>query len=242
MHIKLEVFEGPFDLLFHLIEKNKLDIYDIPISSLTDQYMQYLETLESDDMESLSEFLLMAATLLEIKSKMLLPAAAADEEEADPRDELVSRLLEYKYYKELANIFDERQYFSEQIYFKKPDESSFNYERPEVKLTEILDGINHDALYKIFKDVLNRQELKIDKIRSGFNSVVKDLYTVEDKINHIKNLLFLKPEIRFSEIFRENSSKSEKITTFLAMLELIKMKQITVFQDNIFADIFLRNI
>ena len=239
---KLECFEGPLDLLFHLIEKNKIDIYDIPVGELTDQYLVYIADIKNKNMENMSEFLVMAATLLEIKSNMLLPKKADDKnEEQDPRDELVNRLVEYKKFKKAAEIFDERQDFGDVYIFKNPDEVIIEKirEKQPPEISDILDGVTLSALYETFRDVLKRQDKKRDKVRSGFNSVERDLFTVEDKIEYISHLLFLKNEFKFAETFRKDSPKSEVVVTFLAVLELIKIKKIYIKQKYNFDDIFI---
>ncbi len=236
IEFKLEAFEGPMELLLHLIEKNKIDIYDIPIKELTEQYMAYISDFSKRDMENMSEFLVMAATLIEIKSNMLLPKSAPkdDEDETDPREELVRRLIEYKKAKKAAEFFYETQKSAEVYIFKKPDTDIILKAReaspPEI--SEILDGVDLAMLYEAFRDVLKRQDVKRDKIRGGFNSVNRDLFTVEDKIQYISDLLFLKKEIKFSEAFKKNVSKPEVVVTFLAVLELIKIKKVFVKQYN----------
>ncbi len=243
IEFKLETFEGPLDLLFHLIEKNKIDIYDIPIGEITNQYMMYISDLSNKDMDNMSEFLLMAATLIEIKSNMLLPKVplSDDEEENDPREELVRKLIEYKKVKMAAEIFDEKQQFAEVYLFKAPDSEIIDKirENQPKEISEILDGIDLVMLYQAFRDVLKRQDIKKDKIRGGFNSVKRDLFTVEDKIQYISDLLFLKKEFKFSDAFKKDASKQEIVTTFLAVLELIKIKKIIVKQNNNFDDIFI---
>lgn len=238
--VKLDTFEGPFDLLFHLIEKNKIDIYDIPISKLTDQYIEYINSIQKSDMESMSEFLLMAATLVEIKSKMLLPKTV-EEAYDDPRDELVNKLIEYKKFKQAAITFEKIQLSSGREIYKKKDESITNFlkENKLFNLNDMLDGINIDTLYKAFEDVLKRQDIKTDKIRSKFDSVSKDLYTIEDKMEYIQDLLILNKEIKFNKIFRIDSNKSEIVVTFLAILELIKIKKIKAVQKDIFDEIII---
>lgn len=243
IEFKLETFEGPLDLLFHLIEKNKIDIYDIPIGEITNQYMMYISDLSNKNMDNMSEFLLMAATLIEIKSNMLLPKVplSDNEEENDPREELVRKLIEYKKVKMAAEIFDEKQQFAEVYLFKAPDSEIIDKirENQPKEISEILDGIDLVMLYQAFRDVLKRQDIKKDKIRGGFNSVKRDLFTVEDKIQYISDLLFLKKEFKFSDAFKKDASKQEIVTTFLAVLELIKIKKIIVKQNNNFDDIFI---
>jgi len=243
IEFKLEAFEGPMELLFHLIEKNKIDIYDIPISELTEQYMAYISDFSNRDMENMSEFLVMAATLIEIKSNMLLPKTVAEEDDdgTDPREELVKRLIEYKKAKKAAEIFYEKQHSAETYIFKTPDYDIISKARKErpLEISEILYGVDLIMLYQAFRDVLKRQDVKKDKIRSGFNSVNRDLFTVEDKIQYISDLLFLRKEVRFSDVFKKDVSKSEVVVTFLAVLELIKINKVFVKQNNNFDDIFI---
>lgn len=241
LEIKLDIFEGPLDLLLKLIDKNKIDIYNIPISKLTDDYLSYIKNLEKTDLEEASEFILMASILLEIKSKMLLPVEKIeeDEEEIDPREELVQKLIEYKKYKIVAQKLSETEGYLEKVIFKSPDIATLNTikETEPAKLNELLEGIDLDTLYNIFEEILKRKENKTDKIRSSFKSVTKALYTIKDKINYIKDLLFLENKISFNQIFEESNSKVEVVVTFLAVLELIKGKDIKVIQDNIFGEI-----
>lgn len=241
--VKLESFEGPMDLLFHLIEKNKIDIYDIPISELTEQYIEYIDEFDSRDMENISEFLVMAATLIEIKSKMLLPKEVnEDNEEVDPREELVNRLIEYKKFKMLADKFDDRQKNTGFCYYKPPDNEIIKRVRAEVpkEISDILDGADLNMLYGAFEEVLRRQEVKIDKIRSKFNSVTRESFTIEEKIEHINNVLRLKGSIGFMAMFKDTTSKAEIVATFLAMLELIKIKKIYIVQNKIFDEIMIK--
>ncbi len=242
INIRLEHFEGPFDLLFHLIDVNQIDIYDIPIAELTDQYIAYIRLFPAKDMDSMSEFILMAATLLEIKSKMLLPKDTYHdnaEDEADPRDELVEKLIEYKRFKSVITVLKEKETLAEKSFFRLPDKTvkvDFNH-NTDVDYDDLFNGISMDGLYKAFEDVLNRRALKTDKVRSGFNSVSRDLYTIQEKIEHIENLLLLYENISFFNIFSQSSGKAEKIVTFLALLELIKLKKVIIKQNSLFEDI-----
>ena len=160
--IKLEVFEGPLDLLLHLIDKNKVDIYDIPIVEITNQYMEYIHQMQREDLNIMSEFLLMAATLLDIKCKMLLPKEVNEEgEEEDPRQELVEQLLQYKMYKYMAYELKDREMDSEYIMYKNPSvpDEILKYEEP-VDLDLLLGDLNLQRLHKIFEEVMKRQERK----------------------------------------------------------------------------------
>lgn len=241
--IKLESFEGPMELLLHLIAKNKMNIYDIPIAELTDQYLGFIDTLDPNSMESMSEFLVMAATLIEIKSRMLLPKQETEEdgEEIDPREALVNRLIEYKRFKQMAEDFNERQRDAGYSYYKMPDKEIIARVRKDVPKTidDILYGADMEMLFNAFEEVLRRREVKTDKVRAGFNSVTREVFTMEDKIKHIGNLLTLNSKITFRSIFREKASKNEIVVTFLAMLELIKLKQIKIQQDSLFDEIII---
>ena len=241
LQIKLEVFEGPFDLLLKLIDKSKIDIYNIPISKLTDDYIMYIENLEKTNMDEMSEFILMASTLLEIKSKTLLPKEIKEEngEEINQEQELLKKIIEYKKYKMVAEKLAQTDIFLEKVVFKKQDDTAMNFlnEKPDFKLNEILENIDLNILYDVFEDVLKRKELKTDKIRSNFKSVTKALYNINDKIRYIKDLIFLENKISFNKIFEESNSKIEVVVTFLAILELIKGKNIKVLQDDIFGEI-----
>lgn len=239
IEVKLESFEGPFDLLFSLIEKNKIDIYDIPIAELTDQYLDYLDNMQTQDMESMSEFVLLASTLLEIKSKLLLPSAEEEEPEEDPREELVKRLIEYKKYKKAADFFSEKLKSNGFSLFREPDEKLVSSLRANVDNSDILNNVSLELLFETFEEVLRRKELKRDKIRSGFDSVKKAVYNVTDKIQYIRDIMTIEKKIKFQDIFRASTTREEVVVTFLAMLELIKQREITAVQDNNFNEIII---
>lgn len=242
INLKLEVFEGPFDLLYHLIEKNELNIYDIPIASLTDQYILYIKKFSSESMDSMSEFLVMATTLLEIKSKMLLPKLQkeSEEDEQDPRSILVAQLIQYKHFKKLANLLSEMDFVTDKIFFKKEETNlvEFLVGEKKVDLNELLSGVTEKSLFELFEDVLRRRELKVDTVRSSFSSIAKDNYTISEQIIYIENLLKKSGEITFSKIFNKNSTKIEKVVTFLALLEMLKIKTIRIIQNNTFDEIY----
>ena len=244
MQVRLDAFEGPMDLLYHLIEKNEIDIYDIPIASLTEQYLEFLETVEDRDMDGMSEFLVMAATLLEIKSKLLLPRPrnGNDEAEADPREVLVQRLLEYKKIKDAADTLKEKEEEAAQIYYKEADATVAKLKEQEPQeLEDILLGISLDDLYQAFRQVMARKDAKADRTRAGFRAVQKDLFTVGEKMEYIRDLLLLRPRARtpFHTIFSQTAGKMEKVVTFLALLELIKRKEVRISQETNFAEIFI---
>lgn len=242
INIELDVFQGPFDLLYHLIEKNKIDIYDIPIADLVDQYMVYLDALMEHKMEHISSFIVMATTLLEIKSKMLLPKDEVDEDGdgIDPREELVRRLLEYKKIKEVTTEFKKREEESASVLYKEADDVIKELKKEDNStLHDFLDGINIDDLYKAFKEVMSRKEDKIDIVRSSFKSVERDSFTLEGKMAFLRDLIYINEITYFSRIFHKNSRKIEKVVTFLAVLELIKGREISITQDGTFGEIVI---
>ena len=186
--VKLEVFEGPLDLLLHLIEKNKVDIYDIPIVEITNQYMEYIQAMEQSDLNIMSEFLLMAATLLDIKCRMLLPAEVnEDGEEEDPRAELVQKLLEYKMYKYMSYELKDRQVDAGRTLFKeKTLPKEIEDYRPPVDFEELLGDADLNKLQMLFKTVMRRQEDKIDPVRSTFGKIEKDEIDIEAKAGYVE--------------------------------------------------------
>ena len=174
--VKLQVFEGPLDLLLHLIDKNKIDIYDIPIVEITNQYMEYIQAMDRADLNVMSEFLVMAATLLDIKCKMLLPKEVNEEgEEEDPRQELVQQLLEYKMYKYISYELKERRQDAAQVLYHKQDlpEEVKAYKQP-VSTEELLAGVTLSRMHRIFVDIIRRQNNRIDPIRSTFGTLQKE--------------------------------------------------------------------
>ncbi|MFV0314784.1 MAG: segregation and condensation protein A [Anaerotignum sp.] len=236
--IRIDAFEGPLDLLYHLIEKNEIDIYDIPIAKLTDQYLEYLESVKDRDMDGMSEFLVMAATLLEIKSKLLLPKIKNEEEGPDPREELVLRLLEYKKIKDITDEFRQYEEDAALVFYKEVDEAvkQLRSKEPQV-LDEFLQGITMEDLYFAFQQVMDRKATKVDHVRSSFKAVTKDLFTVQEKMEYIRDMLILQPKTSFLSIFRADAGKMEKVVTFLALLELIKMKEVQIMQKLNFGEI-----
>ena len=181
--VKLEVFEGPLDLLLHLIDKNKIDIYDIPIVEITNQYMEYIRNMQREDLNVMSEFLVMAATLLDIKCRMLLPKEVTEDgEEEDPRQELVEQLLQYKMYKYISYQLREKETDSDMVLYKKPTipEDVEQYVEP-VDLDQLLDGLTLKKLNDIFQDVMKRQTDKIDPVRSKFGKIEKEEVSLSEK-------------------------------------------------------------
>lgn len=241
LSVKLEVFEGPLDLLLHLIEKNKIDIYDIPIVVITEQYLDYIKNMETEDMNVMSEFLVMAATLLDIKCKMLLPKEVNEEgEEEDPRAELVQKLLEYKMYKYMAFELRDKQVDAGKSWYKKPmlPKEVEDYRYP-INYEELVGDVNLAKLHEIFKSVMKRQEDKIDPIRSQFGKIEKDEINLEEKQGYIEEYIKNHKRFSFRRLLERQGSKMEVIVTFLAILEMMKQGMIEIEQEGIFADIMI---
>jgi segregation and condensation protein A len=227
--VKLDIFEGPLDLLLYLIRKDEINVYDIPITLILEQYMQYMELMRLLDLNIAGEFIVMAATLMQIKSKMLLPQETSLEEEipedeSDPRAELVKRLLEYQQFKEAAETLRFKERARQDIFKRQPvledKESGESYF--EASLFDLI-----SAFSKALKDV--PKELIYE--------VIKDEFTVEGKVHDLLHLLVETPHIKLSQLFSNAKSKLEAIATFLAVLELIRLKEIMVVQKNVFGDI-----
>jgi len=239
LSVKIENFEGPLDLLLHLIDSNKFHIFNIPIVEITAQYMDYLKSMEQRDLDVMSEFLVMAATLLEIKAKMLLPAKVdEDGEEIDPRDELVQKLLEYKMYKYMSYELRDRLNVSTKVLYKKPTipQEVAVYERP-VNLEELVGDLTLVKLNEIFQSILRRQSGRIDPIRSQFGEIRQEEVSLDEKIIFLKGYAAAHPTFRFSSLFKNKKNKMQLIVTFLAVLELMKTGGISAVQEGPFGDI-----
>ena len=237
--VKLQVFEGPLDLLLYLLDKNKVNIYDIPIVEITAQYREYIAEMKRQDLDVLSEFLVMAATLIDIKSKMLLPRNPGDEEEeTDPRAELVQQLLEYKMYKCMAYELKDRQVDAQRVMFKKPTipEEVLAYEEP-LNVEELVSDITLAKLNEIFKSIMRKQQDKIDPLRSKFGKIEKEEVSLEEKTEYLENYATTHKHFSFRSLLEAQSSKVEVIVTFLAILELMKTGKILISQEHIFDDI-----
>ena len=241
LSVKLQVFEGPLDLLLHLIEINKIDIYDIPISLITDQYLEYIHKMQEQNMEIMSEFLVMAATLLRIKSKMLLPAEPKNEEvPEDPREELVERLLEHKMYKYMALELKDRHIDASKSLFKgRTLPSDMVYEEPPVDLDALVGDMDLQKLHRIFLDVLKRQEDKIDPIRSKYGRIEQEEVSLSDRIDGLLDYGKAHGKFSFRQLLSKKRSKTYVIVSFLAVLELMKSGMIKIIQEDTFGDILI---
>lgn len=229
--IQLKNFEGPFDLLFHLIEKNKLDIYDISISEITDKYMEHILKIRKLDLEIASEFIIMASTLLYIKSKSLLPSKKDEEKlDIDSKDELILRLIEYKKYKNISTIFKERIKIWSKAYYKEPD---------NVKCDNSNNKLSLDKMIYVYKRMLQNNLRSVNNDENKMVKILKkDKVTVGQKIKDIIRRLIKKSSFKFKEVFGKKT-KIEIITGFMAILELIKLNKITVIQEKPFDDIIV---
>jgi segregation and condensation protein A len=226
-NIKIPVFEGPFDLLLHLIRENKIDIYDIPIALITGRYLQYIEMMKELNLEIAGDFLVMAATLIQIKSRMLLPPdeEVSSEGQEDPRLELVNRLLEYQTFKEVASDLRKREEEWMNVFHKEPASDD----------TELcLFDLNLFDLLGAFKKIL-------DTALPELISITKETLTVKDKMSVIMEMLEGQEAIRFEEIFKEGVTKIQLIVTFVALLELIRLGLTKAYQEREFGNIWVIN-
>jgi segregation and condensation protein A len=229
--IKLDFFQGPLDLLLFLIKRDKIDIYDIPISDITRQYIEYLELMKLLDLEVAGEFLVMAATLMHIKSKMLLPEdpeTENEEEEADPREELVRKLLEYKKFKDAAEKLHHLQEKHREMFLREGDGGKalvMSNDFGDCFEASLFDLIN--AFRKVLKGVP----------KESFHKVIRNQFTVSDKIHEIYHMLTCNERVLFSDLFKNAGNKDEVIATFLAVLELMKIREILAVQRDFFSEI-----
>ncbi len=241
---KLQYFEGPLDLILQLIEKNKVSIYDIPIVLITEQYLDYVSHMETEDLNVVSEFLVMAATLIDIKSRMLLPAETNEEgEEEDPRAELVARLLEYRMYKYMAQELSELEEGAGRHLYKVPTvpEEVARYE-PPVDLDRLLDGLTLARLQAVFESVVKRRADKIDPIRSRFGTIRKEPVSLETRIGTVMEYARSHRTFSFRQLLERQADRLEIVVTFLAVLELMKMGKIHLTQEVLFDDMNIETL
>lgn len=242
LSVKLEAYEGPLDLLLHLIEKNKINIYDIPIVTITEQYMEYVNNMQTKDMDVMSDFLVMAATLLRIKSEMLLPKHTLEdgEEDVDPRTELVEKLLEYKMYKFFSYELKDKQMDASRLLFKEstvPDEVKAYKE--DVNVSDILSDVTLNRLQDIFNDLIKKKEDRIDPIRSKFGKIEKEDTNLYQIILDLQTYGLSERHFSFRKYMERYTTKTQMIVTFLGILELIKMGRIKISQEILFDDIII---
>ncbi len=235
--VSLEIFEGPLDLLLFFIRRDELDIYDIPIARITEEFLLYTQAIQALDLEQAGEFIVMAATLMQIKAKMLLPRPERgpdEEEEEDPRAELVRRLLEYKQYKEVADELRTREEENRHVFYRqffKADEKTEKLETPE----ELLRNVTLYDLLSAFKRALDKAPKKTVHLIEQIS------YTIEEQTEYILSIFSQRSQVTFFEIV-ERMEKVGIIVTFLALLELIKNKFIAFHQDDAFGDVLIYRV
>lgn len=233
-NIQLQVYEGPLDLLYDLITKHKIDIKDISIIQITKQYLDYLDMLEKVDLEVTSDFITMASKLLEIKSKYLLYKQRNNEEEEDPRTELVEKLVEYKKFKNAAEDLKDNVNYIEDVFYRKKEEIV-------VEDTLKLESISLESIIKILPHILKVKSESIEEIKDDkLKKIVRNrIISVEEKMSYVRNIMKENESVRFINLI-ESNDKNEVIATFLSMLELIKTNEVVVVQDLFLGDILIK--
>jgi segregation and condensation protein A len=231
--VQFPVFEGPLDLLLHLVKKQEVDIHDVNLTQLATEFIAYVDLMRELDLELAGEFLVMAATLMYIKSKELLPVEqqvtpeGEEDDDNDPRWELIRQLVEYKKFKDAASNLQEREAAQENTFERRPPKLEFEPEQQslpgQVSIFELLNAVN--SILKRFGD---KEEAR---------DIFQDKWTVSEKIEQINTLLAGRPRVKFSDLFAEATSRTEVVVTFLAMLELIRLKRLTIEQPEPFAEI-----
>lgn len=232
--LRLEMFEGPLDLLLYLIKKNDIDIYDIPITEITDQYLEYIDAMKTIDLNMVGDFLVMAATLMHIKSKMLLPPdpLAQEEVEEDPRDELVRRLEEYKKFKEIAEQLKDKEGLRQDLFPRMIDEAALN---------ELKEDAKEVMIEATLFDLINALSQALKKVpETKTYEVTQEEFTVEQKIHAILHILVEQDSLNLGELFSKSANKMEIVVTFMAILELIRLKEIMCIQRRMFDDIIIQ--
>lgn len=224
MNVTLDLFEGPLDLLLYLVKKDHINICDLSVTEITEQYLSYLEWMKSLDINIASEYMVLAATLIFIKSKMLLPQPEKEEQEEDPREMLINRLLEYQRYKEVVKELRQREEEQHKVFMRAPKKIETQDTLFEASIFDLI-----TALRRVLQNVP----------REIFLEVIKDEYTIEDKINQIVGFLEESPMLKFSEIFSQARDKVEIVAFFLAILEMVRLKEIVAAQTQLFGEIIL---
>lgn len=240
INIKISNFEGPFDLLLHLIKVNQLDIYEISIFEITSQYIEYINSMKEMDLDITSEFILMAATLLEIKSRELLPKNNENEtEDEDPKAKLIQKLIEYKKFKEISSYLRKKEEEFGLLFVKKPEIIDDSFQKDIDK--ELFSGKTLMDLYQIYKEMIEKNKDKINTNQIN-DKISVDTYKVEDKMEELRERLINNKIIQFSKISLNCNNKLELVVTFLALLELIKQKEVKALQKDNFNEIYIERI
>lgn len=235
LNISITNFEGPFDLLLHLLKVNKMQIQEIRISEITSQYLNYLHSMQELDLEIASEFLLMASTLLEIKSREMLPKHEEEVDEEELKEKLVLRIEEYEAFKKIAENLAEL--FNKDLFiFTKRAET---IAQDEVPLEDLLSGVTMDSLYITYKSLMNRQKEKVNRSFIRTKTVEREEFKIEDKMEELERILLGNQRVNFSNLLLKMKSKAECIVFFLAILELSRNHRIRVSQNNVFSEIII---
>ena len=243
LEFKIPEFEGPLDLLLHLIERNKFNIFDIPILEITEQYLDYLNRMQEENLDIMSEFLVMAATLIRIKAKMLLPEDKEEEIEEDPRAELVRRLLEYKMYKYASYELKDMELDAGRVYYKEASIPKEVLEfKEEIDPADVIGDTTLAKLSEIFSQVMRRTVDRVDPIRSKFGTIEKEEVRIEDKMEEIRTNMKGLKGINFRTLLETQATRINEIVTFLAILELMKVGDIVIRQDSLFGDIIIDSL
>ena len=242
--VELEVYDGPLDLLLSLIEKNKINIFDIPIVEITDQYLAYVRQMESQNLDVVSEFMVMAAELIAIKCRMLLPAdEEEDGDEEDPREALVRRLLEYKTCRCMAEELKNRMGGAARHIYKEdsvpPEVRKY---RPEADPAELIGDLTLEKLHEVFSSVIRRQTDRIDPVRSRFGTIEREEVSLPDKLEQVAVFAKRRGSFSFRDLISGQSSKTQMVVTFLAVLELISYGYIRVSQKSLRDDIEIQQM
>lgn len=239
--VKLQTFEGPLDLLLHLIDKNKVSIQDIPIAEITNQYMEYVRRMSEENLDVMSEFLVMAATLLDIKARMLLPPEVSEDgEPEDPRGELVQRLLEYKMYKYMSQELREREEDASFTVYRGPDmpKEVLSWQEPP-DVDRILEGITLSGLLLLYQDILKRQERRIDPVRSRFGRLEKEEIDLSETMQFVQGYIEKLRKCTFRSVLMQRRGRHYAIAAFLTLLEMMKEGKAEVRQEEIFGEIYI---
>ena len=231
--IKIENFEGPLDLLCHLIEKNKMNIYDVNISQITDQYIEYINAMERMNLEVASEFLIMASTLIYMKSKSLLPTTVEDEKELT-EEELIQRIIEYKKFKEVSKILKENYNIFSKIYYRMPEQIELPKQKLEKEYTK-------DIIPEMYKKIVDANSTRLNKNAKNIEKIaITDTYTVASKVKEIFRELLKKPKFVFNKLYTiSKCNKQELVTAFTGLLELSRRSKVVTSQEKIFGDIIV---
>lgn len=237
-NIRVANFEGPFDLLLHLIKKNEMDIYNVEIYNITTQYLSFLEEMKTMDLDITSEFIVVAATLIEIKSKKLLPVIKVSEEEGeDIEKNLLDRLIEYRKIKAVSVFFKDRYISQGDVYTKKPE--IIEDVKETSKDEDIFKNITLLDLYNLYNTVITNYLAKQNKENVIQKKIYEDKYKIEDKMDELLSSIEDKKIVKFAQIIEKNESKLETVVTFLALLELIKLRMVKAYQDESFNEILI---